>query len=164
MEKQGGNSGVTLEDLRNIVRPGHLLYTNANESGEGHGTGVISLTSDNMTGIDMVLMEAGYEFIPDRGRPEELSFWMSRNGESEKLRYHPISDFDEGICPHIKSLEIKMRVDFIRLGATSVYDVVKKILEFGYDAIVPPSDGLVITSWIHFTQKDGEYVANKLSG
>jgi hypothetical protein len=161
-ERKDGNIGATLEDLRGIDHTGYFLYTNAYESGEGYGSGAITLKSDDMVGIDLVLMNAGYRFIPDMARPDALLFWMERNNESENLRYHPISDFDKSLCQKINPMDIKMRVDFFRLGATSVYDVVKKLLEFGYNAVMPILNGSAISKWIYFIPMHSGYSVNEL--
>src|SRR3989344_3203230 len=81
----------TIESLKNSELNGYLIFTDAAETGEDNGACIV-LTSETKPGVDIALMNAGFNFTLERSRVSGM-YWMER-GSKENLRYHPVKNKD----------------------------------------------------------------------
>ena len=130
-----GTRQFMLESLKDRTLDGFLMFTNAVETGEtinGHNF----ITESTRPGIDLALMNAGFQFIPEGGNPSLEMYWMQRHG-TEKLRYYPIRE--KVFRPFQAALDhnLKTRIDFFcHQNSDAAYDVACELLDLGYIMMV----------------------------
>ena len=145
---------LSLDDLKRInPLQGFLLYTNAGESGVVRN-GVRYL--EGPPGVDQVLIDVGYAFIPELARPDIEMFWMEKEieGRKERIRYHPLA---EGDPQKVRDLELRTRVNFVGSGPSdAVYEVARALVERGYSVVVPPLNRFM-DRLFQLTSEEGEH-------
>lgn len=132
-----GETVFTLDYLKNRILSGYLFFTDAEETGEERDW----VTSATRGGVDMALLSAGFNFIPDMADPRHNLYWMKR-GDTESLRYHVLKSKGIPFFEAAKEKGMKTRIDFFcREAGDAAYDVAQKLLEFGYKVFLHPPDG-----------------------
>ena len=121
----------TLETLKNRTLDGFLMFTNAIETG-GEINGHNFITGSTRPGIDLALMNIGFQFIPEGGSPSSGMYSMHRHNR-EKLRYHPIREKASRAFQAAIDHGLKTRIDFFcHQNSDAAYDVVRELLDLGY--------------------------------
>ena len=123
----------TLDSLKDVELNGYLIFTDATETGEDTGVCIV-ITGDTKPGVDVALMNAGFNFVHERVSHVKDMYWMER-GEKENLRYHPVPDDDPPMKTAITQ-GMKTRIDFFcREKGNAAYDVVNELLKLGYKVL-----------------------------
>lgn len=134
----------TMESLKNTQLQGYLIFTDAIETGDEEN-GIIVITDETRSGVDIALMDAGFRCIPDRDIACPGMYWMQRK-ENEVLRYHPLVEKKHfSLMTTAKAEGCKTRIDFFCSEKSDVaYDVVSALLKLGYKVLVPFQDKLFL--------------------
>lgn len=135
-----------LEALKKKTLNGHLLFTDAVETGEDIG-GKIVITDSTREGVDMALLQARFRFIPEASNSPAGMYLMVRNG-NERLLYHPIRS--TGYPPADMALDqnLATRIDFFCHSASNAaFDVVTELLCRGYRILTFLPESKSIKNW-----------------
>ena len=133
----------TLASLQSQVLNGFLLFTDAVETGEDIA-GIVFLSNTTREGIDIALLNTGFNFIPEKDNVQTETFWMHRE-LNEHLRYHPIREKSFSVFNVAIDKGLKTRIDFFcHEPSNAAYDVVIELLKLGYTILLfPPSNALI---------------------
>lgn len=152
---------LVLENLRDAVANGYLIFTDAVETGD-YRDGVIFMTQDTKPGIDQALMNVGFEF-EGNGNPASGMYWMKKK-EGLGLRYHPIKDKDMPLIKTAIVRGMKTRIDFFcHEKSDVVFDVVSELLRLKYRVLLSdPHHRVIEEVFLIESGTDGGVKINKV--
>lgn len=122
-----------LEDLKGLVPIDVSIYTNAEDNSK-------EITKNSQKGLNNILESIGFQYAQEQYGLKNPWMYKWTTGKEEKLAYHRINKEDPK-SNLTKSLGMKTRIYFSTSdfnASNSVYDVVKTLLNEGYQVMVPP--------------------------
>ena len=151
----------TLASLQSQVLNGFLLFTDAVETGE-EIAGIVFLSNTTREGIDIALLNTGFNFIPEKGNVQTETFWMHRES-NEHLRYHPIREKSFSVFNVALDKGFKTRVDFFcNQISTAAFDVTRELLNLGYKVMTYNPEHANVWHLI-FTDDNGNTVIQEVA-
>lgn len=147
---------LRLEDLKGLVPLDVSIYTNAEDNSE-------EITKNNQKGLNNILEGIGFQYAQEQYGLKNPWMYRWTTGKEEKLTYHQINKKDHPISNLAKSVDMKIRIYFCSNNpSNSIYDVVKTLLNEGYQVMVPPVGKGCIDRLFHFIPEKNEKLDLKI--